>query len=153
MVASAWLLGGCATVQRVNPPPGPHSWSGRLALVVQSDPVQSFAGSFELSGTAENGELALFTPLGNQVALLQWSPVAVTLNDGRSQRQYSSLADLTEHITGAALPVPALFQWLQGQDSLAAGWSVDLSEFGSGKLRAQRHEPLPRAILRMTLDR
>ena len=153
MVASAWVLGGCATAQHTRLSAGPSTWSGRLALVVQSDPVQSFAGSFELSGTAENGELALFTPLGNQVARLQWSPTAVTLDDGRSQRQYSSLADLTEHLTGAALPVPALFQWLQGQDSLAAGWSVDLSDFGNGKLRAQRHEPLPSAILRMTLDR
>lgn len=148
--AAGWLT-GCAST-RANTPRQALTWTGRLGLVVESDPPQSFAGGFELTGSATTGALSLFNPLGNQVARMQWSPTEVTLADGQTVRQFTSLAALTEQTTGAALPVQALFQWLQGHPSQADGWDVDLSGFGDGKLLARRKNPQPTAILRIALD-
>ncbi|RYF83553.1 MAG: hypothetical protein EOO29_02990, partial [Comamonadaceae bacterium] len=47
-------------------------WSGRLSLRVDSEPAQSFAALFELSGAPGRGELKLSTPIGNTLGLLQW---------------------------------------------------------------------------------
>jgi len=147
---TGWLA-GCAS-PRTTPPRETQAWTGRLGLVVESEPPQSFAGGFELTGTAVMGILSLFSPLGSQVARMQWSPNEVTLTDGQTIRQFASLDALTEQTTGTALPVQALFQWLQGHPSHAEGWDVDLSGFGDGKLVARRKNPQPAAILRIALD-
>jgi len=63
----ALLLSACAT-------PGPsdpgveNSWSGRLALRVDSNPPQAFSAGFDLRGGPDAGELLLNSPLGNTVA-------------------------------------------------------------------------------------
>lgn len=151
MAAAATGLPGCAST-RASTPREAQAWTGRLGLVVESEPPQSFAGGFELTGTAATGTLSLFTPLGSQVARMQWSPTEVTLTDGQATRQFTSLDALTQQTTGAALPVQSLFQWLQGQPSPAEGWDVDLSGFGDGRLLARRKSPQPTAILRIALD-
>ncbi len=149
-VAAGWLT-GCASPRASTPRETP-TWVGRLGLVVESEPPQSFAGGFELTGSATTGTLSLFSPLGSQVARMQWSPTEVTLADGQTVRQFTSLDALTQQTTGASLPVQSLFQWLQGNPSQADGWDVDLSSFGDGKLVARRKSPLPTAILRIALD-
>ncbi len=151
MACAATGLPGCASTH-ANTPRKAQTWTGRLGLVVESEPPQSFAGGFELTGTAATGALSLFTPLGSQVARMQWSPTDVTLADGQATRRFSSLDALTEQATGAALPVQSLFQWLQGHPSPAQGWDVDLSSFADGRLVARRTHPLPPAHLRIVLD-
>lgn len=153
-LVAALLGAGCATP----PPPadggaaqGP--WSGRLALRLDSTPPQSFTAAFELKGRAEAGELALRTPLGNTAAQLSWAPGKATLRSGSDIQEFDSLDALAAQATGTPLPVAALFDWLAGIPTQAAGWSADLSQLPSGRLQAHRAAPAPTADLRVVLDR
>jgi outer membrane lipoprotein LolB len=62
------------------------------------------------------------------------------------------LAELTERATGAALPIDAIFGWLQGHDVRATGWQADLSAVPQGTLNAKRTAPAPEVTLRIKLD-
>jgi len=153
-VFASFLIAGCAR------PPGAEGqnglknsfWAGRLALQVESEPPQSFHASFELKGTAQTGELSLFSPLGNTLAVLNWSPQAATLNSGGTVREFSSLDTLVAQVTGTPIPIPALFAWLAGDQASATGWATDLSQLADGRLVARRTDPLPTAVLRVVLE-
>lgn len=130
-----------------------QSWSGRLGLVVASDPPQQFHAGFELSGNARSGELSLDSPLGSVLARLQWRPgQALLLKDGRTHA-YPSIDALSAAVIGTAVPLRALFAWLRGVPEPVAGWQVDLSGLSDGRLLARRESPLPTAELRVILDR
>ncbi|MEZ5608060.1 MAG: lipoprotein insertase outer membrane protein LolB [Burkholderiaceae bacterium] len=150
------VLGLAACAAR--PPKAPpaegamQSWSGRLGLVIASDPPQQFHAGFDLAGTEQQGELRLSTPLGSILALLQWRPgEALLVQDGRTQA-YPSIDALSTAATGTAVPLRALFAWLRGVPETVAGWQVDLSGLSGGRLLAQRLSPLPHAELRIVLD-
>ena len=119
---------------------------------MESEPPQSFHASFELKGTAQTGELSLFSPLGNTLAVLNWSPQAATLNSGGTVREFSSLDTLVAQVTGTPIPIPALFAWLAGDQASATGWATDLSQLADGRLVARRTDPLPTAVLRVVLE-
>ncbi|MEO5669128.1 MAG: outer membrane lipoprotein LolB [Ramlibacter sp.] len=157
LLALALMLGGCATkapaAATVAEPAGAGPWSGRLALQVEDNQSQSFSAGFELKGTAETGELALLSPLGGTLARLAWSPKSATLQANGQTREFESVDALVTQATGSAIPVAALFDWLRGVQTPVAGWQADLSQIGSGKLRAERLAPPPRADLRVALDR
>jgi outer membrane lipoprotein LolB len=125
-----------------------------LSLVVQSDPPQSFAAGFELHGSAEAGKLTLTSPLGNTLGQVRWSRQAAELQTGQQIRRFASMEDLMTELTGTAVPVGTLFQWLKGQDADVAGWRADLSRVtAAGRLQASRLAPPPLADLRIVLDR
>ncbi len=150
MAALLTVLIGCAT-----PPasaPQDHFWSGRLALNVATEPPQSMSAAFELRGDARTGELALLSPLGQTVAVARWSATGAELQQGEHRAPYASMDELTEQLTGAALPLPALFQWLRGEATQVPGWTVDLGEHANGRILAQRQSPPPRAELRIRLQ-
>ena len=84
--------------------------------------------------------------------LLQWTPQRVQFNDGSKQYDFRSLAELTEKTTGAALPIEALFAWLQGRNDTATGWQADLTASSQGSLVARRTAPLPEVTLRIKLE-
>ncbi len=128
-------------------------FTGRISLLVQSEPVQSFAGSFELSGTAEQGELSLYTPLGSTAAQMRWSPGNAQLQNGNTVQAYPSVDAMLERSTGAAVPITALFAWLRGQSISVPGWQADLSRQPEGRINAQRTSPAPAAQLRIVLER
>ena len=107
---------------------------------------------FELRGNAQQGELSLFSPLGQTVAQATWSPAGATLQQGEQRQPYASMAELTQQLTGTALPLAALFLWPCGQTAEVPGWSADLSGQGDGRIDAQRNSPLPRAELRIRLQ-
>lgn len=149
-LALAWLA-GCAS-----PPPaapGEQVFSGRLALTIEGRQDQSFSAGFDLRGAAAAGELTLRNPLGGVVAVLQWAPGGATLQTGGQTRQFASLDALAQEATGTTLPVAALFDWLRGEATQAAGWSPDVSQVAEGRVRAQRLVPAPAADLRIALDR
>lgn len=158
-IAAAPLLGlaGCAQPPRqlqadaASPALAGH-WSGRLALQVEDAQNQSFSAGFELLGAPQRGELLLFTPLGSTLARLVWTPQQATLQQGSDIKTSDSLPALVEELTGSALPIAALFDWLQGHATAAAGWNVDLSRMPQGRLLAQRSDPQPPATLRIVLD-
>jgi outer membrane lipoprotein LolB len=158
---AAWLpalaiavAAGCASPPRTTEAEaatGP--WSGRLALQVKDNPSQSFSAMFELKGSAQAGELALSTPLGNTLAVLAWSPGSATLHSEGKVHQSESVDALVARATGSAIPVAALFDWLRGIDTPVPGWRADLSQLGQGRLAALRLEPPPEADLRVVFER
>ena len=159
LIAGGWVLAlglcsGCA-----HPPPStssslPNEWSGRLALLVH-EPLEtqppSFSASFTLRGTPEAGELLLFSPQGNTLARLHWSPGTAQLEEGGQLHHAADLNTLLARLTGTALPIHAVFDWLHQRPTAAAGWHVDLSGAAQGRISAQRLQPLPQATLRILL--
>jgi len=155
---TALILAGCATpirtaksfsAEQANVP----EWQGRISVQVFGDSPSSMGASFLLRGNAQNGALDLYSPLGTTLGALQWTPQQVQLNDGGKPQYFNSLAELTEKATGAALPVEAIFGWLQGRNDTAAGWQADLSAASEGSLVARRSSPTPEVTLRIKLDR
>jgi outer membrane lipoprotein LolB len=128
-------------------------WQGRLSVQVHSEPPQSNTASFTLQGDARLGELALFSPLGTTLASLQWRDDQVHLHRGQEPERFASMAELTQQLTGSALPVAALFDWLQGQAHDVPGWQADLSSVAQGSLTARRSQPLPAVTLRIKIER
>lgn len=154
--ASLVVLSGCASpARRAGPTGAPDvsAWSGRLSLQIDSEPAQSFAASFELRGGPQQGELVLTSPIGSTLAQLQWSPGQALLKNGSETRRYASVAALAEAATGAAIPVDALFEWLDGRQLAVQGWRADLGNIQGGRLRARRESPLPAADLRIIFER
>ena len=152
IVLLAVALGGCAAPARLAPADDNH-WSGRLALQVDSDPPQSYAGGFELLGSPEQGELLLSSPLGQTLAVVRWSASGAELRQGERLTRSASLDDLTRSLTGTAMPVAAMFDWLRGRDTRANGWEADVSRHQEGRVMARRTQPLPAAQLRLIVQR
>ena len=151
------VLAGCATPNRTAKPlsaaqVATPEWQGRISVQVLGDTPSSMSASFLLHGDTKNGELDLYSPLGTTLGALQWTPQLVQLSDGGKHQYFNSLAELTEKATGAALPVEAIFAWLQGREAQVSGWQADLSSVSQGSLSARRTTPTPEVILRIKLD-
>jgi outer membrane lipoprotein LolB len=145
-------LTGCAT-PRPQPADTTAFWSGRLALQLQSTPPQNWSASFELQGSAEQGQLVLLSPIGTTLARLSWTPQSALLEQGQDKTASNSLQSLSQRLTGTDLPIAALFEWLAGNAADAPGWQVDLSAHSQGRLTARRNTPAPETVLRILLDR
>ena len=149
-----FLISGCAVNQPGRTPDGTDSmrWSGRLSLVVSSSPAQSLSAGFELAGGPVSGTLVLSGPLGSRVATVRWGPEAAFLTSQGETRRFKTLDELTAELTGAALPINAVFEWLQGRAVPADHWEVDLSRLNDGRLTARRLQIEPKAELRLILE-
>lgn len=145
------LLTGCAA-PKAQIAEGVASWNGRLALNVESDPPQAYSAGFDLHGSPRAGELLLATPMGTTLAKVTWSPGQAKLTQGDRTTQRNSLDELTADLGGTAVPVAALFSWLQGQPAVAGGWQADLSRHADGRVTARRSHPLPAAVLRLVFE-
>lgn len=149
------VLAGCAQPSQRSLPAGAaesHYWRGRLALRLETPEPTSFYAGFELMGQPRAGELVLTSPLGSTLAQLRWTPQAALLQNNGQTRAFDSLDALATEATGTAIPIAALFQWLQGQPAAADGWQADLSLLGDGRLLARRTQPAPAAELRLILE-
>lgn len=156
LCALAALLSGCAQPE-LRPPatdgPTQTYWRGRLALKVDNSPEPtSFFANFELSGQPRAGELMLSTPLGTTLAQLRWSPQQALLRNNGQTRAFDSLDALATEATGTAIPIAALFEWLQGRPAAADGWLADLTQLEAGRLVARRSQPAPAAELRLIIE-
>lgn len=156
-VALLVLLAGCVSPPNTIPTlrAEQSTWSGRLALQIEEQAgqaAQSFSATFELQGNAAQGELTLFSPLGSVLARLDWTPGNARLQSGASMQESTSLDMLLTQMTGAALPVRALFDWLRGVQTTASGWQAQLSDIDRGRLEATRYSPAPRATLRIAFE-
>lgn len=150
------MLVACATPQRLMPqdrinPPEPE-WQGRLSLVIHSQPETAMSASFLLRGSAQQGALDFYSPLGTTLTALRWSQQSALWLEGDQQHSFDSLSRLTEQATGAALPIDQLFDWLAGRPVALAGWQADLSGLTQGILVVRRTEPAPQVVLRIKLD-
>lgn len=161
LLLASFLVAGCATNSRATADNGLKSaneaaWTGRISLQVHESPsaaAQFFSAGFELSGQPEIGTLTLTSPLGNVLGVLRWQPGEAVLDsgDGKLQR-FPSVEALLAQTTGAAIPLSALFGWLQGDNPPVAGWTADLSRFNEGRIAARRSQPSPQADLRVVVD-
>lgn len=151
LVATLLLASGCAA-PKVQPAQGEISWNGRLALSIQSDPPQSYAAGFDLHGSPQAGELLLATPLGTTLATVRWAPGWAEMAQGGQTTRKDSLDELATDLGGTAIPVAALFAWLQGQPAQVSGWQADLSRYADGRVTARRNHPLPAAELRLVFE-
>jgi outer membrane lipoprotein LolB len=148
----AGLMVGCATGPTVTPADTDHRWSGRLALTIQEDTPQHFSALFDLQGHPGAGEIRLTSPFGQLLGIARWSASEAELIRGNDRQRYANMDDLTTALTGTALPMSALFQWLNGQPATLDGWQADLSRHADGRIQAQRFEPTPRVQLRLVMQ-
>lgn len=119
---------------------------------MHSKPPQNLSAAFELLGNAERGSLSLTSPLGTTLAEAQWTPEGAVWRTATETRQFASMDALGEQLVGTALPLAALFDWLQARPTPAQGWEADLQDLSQGRLRAQRTQPEPAAQLRIVLE-
>lgn len=160
------MMAGCATAPPPAPTPDGALRAGRLVVRVdQGDQgTRSHSAAFELQGDEAAGRLRLLGPLGTQVALAEWSPHGVQLDDGQGRRRFPDLTTLAREALGEPLPLAALLHWLAGQPWPGApheptaqgfvqlGWSVDLSRWAEAStLLAERLDP-PGVSVRARLD-
>ncbi len=145
-------LSGCATRHPIPDADPDASWSGRLAITVLEETPQHFSAAFELAGAAEAGEIRLISPLGQLIGLARWSAQGAELMRGNERQIYPNMHELTLALTGTALPLTPLFQWLRGHPVELEGWQADLSRLTDGRLSARRVHPLPPVQLRIVLQ-
>lgn len=163
----AALLGACSSLPRDTAPVAGESFSGRLALRVDTtgeEQPRSVVAAFELRGAAEAGRLDLSTPTGQVMAQTRWQPGRVVLVTPQGETPFPSLDALTREVLGESLPVAAMFDWLHGRPWPGAaheatapgfrqlGWVVDLARFADDTIVAMR-EAAPAVTVRVKLDR
>ena len=125
VLALALALAGCAQLPREAVPAatGEARLSGRISVTVAGDAHKRGTGgaaSFELFGGPQAGRLELTSPLGSLVARASWQPGIVTLRTPDDERRFDDLDALTRELLGEAVPVAALFDWLQARPWAAA---------------------------------
>ena len=148
------LVAGCAISTRAKGTFATENshWQGRLAVNVQSTPVQAFSADFELDGDPNTGSLVFSTPLGNTLARLRWDASGAELQARGESRRFESLEALTLHTTGAVLPIASLFSWLTGGQAGTPEWVANLQELSGGRISARRVEPAPVVDLKIILE-
>jgi outer membrane lipoprotein LolB len=153
LAAAGALLGACATQL----PPAAGVLAGRIAIRVDSQPVRSFSGDFELRGDARAGSLRLSGPLGTTAADAQWSPSEARLVTPQGSVRYADTDELSQAALGERVPLAALIDWLRGRpwpeapSAIVAdpsgfeqlGWRIDLSRQAEGWIEARREAPPP----------
>ena len=75
-----------------------------------------------------------------------------SIETAQERRSAATLSALLREVTGEALPIDALFDWLSGVPTLAGGWQADLQQLDEGRLSATRTQPPPAAMLRILLN-
>jgi outer membrane lipoprotein LolB len=167
--AAAVALAACTTIPQSPPTAPSETLSGRLSIRVDPDgatPARTLTAAFELNGGPRAGRLDLSTPLGSILAQARWSPGEVVLATPRGESNFTDLDALTRQALGESVPVPALFDWLQGRPWPGApstpapagsgfaqlGWAVDLERFDDALVTARRDSPPP-VTVRIKLDR
>lgn len=152
--ALSLFVAGCANVGGATAPDAAAGhWSGRMSLRVDSAPPQSFSAFFDLRGNPRTGQLQLTSPIGSTLGVARWAPGEATLQSGSDIRQFDSAESMIEAATGAAIPLDALFGWLDGRQQPVPGWRADLSQVSAGRLQAVRETPSPTADLRIVFER
>jgi outer membrane lipoprotein LolB len=150
------LVSGCTNL-RQRPADAHNSMvlSGRLAITIEAQERHTFSSEFELSGSPAAGSLQLMGPFGQTVVEATWTTDGAKLLQPPPARQFETINALTEQLLGAAIPIPALMQWLDGRESttwLLPGWHLDDTRRSAGQLTAVRTQPAPRVELRLLLE-
>ena len=166
-LAAAVLVFALAACSTLGQPPVADGLSGRLSVRIDGQPERSLSAGFELTGSAENGMLALSGPLGTTLAQARWHPGQALLASGGTETQFADLDSLAGAVLGEAMPMAALFDWLRGRAWAGAaatprpdgapgfvqlGWQIDLARWADGWVDASRSTP-PVVTVRVRLER
>ena len=170
-LACAGLLSACA--QAPTPPlqaaaPSPTEPSGaapntelqgQIGIKLgawQGEPARGMSFGFFFQGHVARGSLALMTPLGSQVAQVDWTPEGASLRrigpGGGEDLRRGSIEDLSEAAIGEPLPLKTLVHWMQGRPDpllphvptpeagvfVQRGWTIDTRERSQGRVLATR---------------
>jgi outer membrane biogenesis lipoprotein LolB len=158
----ALLLGACAAF--APPPPVPleglpasFEMAGRLSV------AQDGAGEIVRIRWAHRGdrdEIALSTPVGGDLALIEGGPSGYLLNrPGQVAIEYGTFSDLTSHLLDTAIDRSLFIAWLHARvpTGLAArDWTVEVPETqeASGITVARRVVATrDRSVLKLVVDR
>jgi len=174
-LAAALSLAGCAGLAPSERPareagtPAEQRIIGKLSVQVQDagDPEQRKGGngSFELLGGPAAGQFELSTPLGGLVARATWTEREVQLTTPQGTRGFSDLDALSREMLGEAIPVAALFDWLQGRPWAGApsqglaegfeqlGWHIELSRFADQGIIVATRSYAPVVTLRARIEK
>lgn len=94
------------------------SLQGRIGI--QTNP-KGFSGSLIWQHGNNHDEIALFSPLGSQVASINRSPAQITLLDSSGKSYQAADAEtLTQEVLGWRLPLKGLSDWTLGRPSASA---------------------------------
>jgi outer membrane lipoprotein LolB len=122
----------------------------------QAEPARGMSFGFFFQGQVERGSLSLMTPLGSQVAQVEWAPASATLRrigpGGGEDIRRGSIEELAEAALGEALPLQTLVHWMQGRPDPTLphtqateagtfeqrGWVIDTSGRAQGRILATR---------------
>lgn len=156
-------------------PATPIELQGQMGIKLgawQAEPARGMSFGFFFQGQIERGSLALMTPLGSQVAQIEWTPTTATLHrigpGGGEDLQRGSIEELAEAALGEALPLQTLVHWMQGHPDPGLphrpqpeagtfeqrGWVIDTRERAQGRILATRqgHAGLRDARIVVRLD-
>lgn len=140
------ILASCATLQ---PPPTQTTASAtsqqrtqRLQAAVQQFNLEAkmavqYAGKgytarMTWQHEVQSDTMRIFSPLGQQVALIQRTSQGVTLTDQSGKQHVATdVASLTEQLLGWRLPLTGLSQWILGVPHLASPFQANYLESGA----------------------
>ena len=92
-----------------------ESFSLKARIGVQTE-GKGFSGSLHWQHHANQDEIALFSPLGGQVASMQKNVDGITLTDANGHIQTAADAEtLTQNLLGWQLPLQGLADWSLGR--------------------------------------
>ena len=147
------LLVACSTPTKRQEYVTPHDvWEGRLSVQVAGEPPQRISADFFLEGTARRASLTLNSPLGTRLARMQWDASSATLEVGDQKRSFESVDAMSTHSLGSALPMQALFAWLQGRPETAPGWEIQTLDMLQGRIRARSVDRTPAVQIDLVLE-
>lgn len=92
---------------------------------------KGYTARMEWQHQAQEDTMRIFSPLGQQVALIQRTPQSVTLTDQSGKRhEAADVASLTERLLGWRLPLAGLSQWILGVPHQASPFQANYLESG-----------------------
>jgi outer membrane lipoprotein LolB len=103
-----------ATQQRMQKLAAVQQFSLEAKLAVQYS-GKGYTARLEWQHAGQEDHMRIFSPLGQQVALIHRTAQSVTLTDQNGkQHQAADVASLTERLLGWRLPLAGLSQWILG---------------------------------------
>jgi len=93
---------------------------------------KGYTARLEWQHDTQEDTMRIFSPLGQQVALIHRTPQSVTLTD-QSGKQHTAadVASLTERLLGWRLPLSGLSQWILGTPHQASPFQANYLEHGA----------------------
>lgn len=126
-----------AAQQRTQRLQAAHQFALEAKLAVQYA-GKGYTARMEWQHEAQEDTLRIFSPLGQQVALIHRTPQSVTLIDqAGKEHEAADVASLTERLLGWRLPLAGLSQWVLGIPHPASPFQANYLESGAPASLAQ----------------